>query len=69
MKPKLIDSKKIFKVIKVQRNLQNSIIKKQRHLYSNIFIFLFIIFIIFVVYTFYIDKNPIQKIKNKKLKK
>ena len=64
MKPKLIESKTNFKVIKKQRNLKKNIINQKRHLYSNIFIFLFIIFLVFVIYNFYNEKKPFDKIKN-----
>ena len=65
MKPKLIDSKKIFNIIKIQRNAKKNIIIKKRNCISNLFIFLFIIFIVLVVYFFINEKKPIQKIKNK----
>ena len=67
MKPKLVDSKKIFNVIKIQRNIQKDLINKKRHIYSNIFIFIFILFIVFVFYIFYKEKKPIEKIN--KIKK
>ena len=68
MKPKLIDSKRIFNVIKIQRNLQKDLINKKRHLYSNIFIFIFVIFMIYVIFIFYKDKKPLEKINKNKNK-
>ena len=64
MKPKLIDSKKIYNIIKINKNYNNLILNKKKIIYINIFIFSFIFFIFFI---FFIKIKSYLKKKNNKL--
>lgn len=67
MKPKLIDSKKIYNIIQIHKNANNYILNKKKHFYSNIFILCFILFILFIIYLklkFYFQNKNKNKNKN-----